>query len=76
MVDKVSIQVAGGRVWVVERQARKSKGYPSGYSYPRRYEYESGGARSFMRPAVRAEQAVLTIKLQAWWDSVLVRAGW
>lgn len=76
MVDKVSIQVSGGRVWVVERQARRSRGYPGGYSYPRRYEYESGGARSFMRPAVQAEKAVLTAKLEVWWASVLARAGW
>lgn len=36
---------------------RVSPKYPGGYPYPRRLEFEKGGARAFMRPALEAKRA-------------------
>ncbi len=31
---------------------KKSKKYPSGYNYPKRFEFEAGGRKAFLRPAL------------------------
>lgn len=77
MVDKVYVRVVGARrVIVLEKQRRISKGYRSGYSYPARYEFQAGGARSFMRPAVVAEKPLMEAKLRAWIARMLAESGW
>lgn len=46
LIGSIRSGVAGTHGYIADSANRK------GYYYPARYEYESGGARAFMRPAV------------------------
>jgi hypothetical protein len=59
LIARVGISVRGGSVFVRDTATRSSPRYPN-YSYPSRYEYERGGYRAFMRPALdRKREAVI-----------------
>ena len=59
LIARVGISVRGGSVFVRDTATRSSARYPN-YSYPSRYEYERGGYRAFMRPALdRKREAVI-----------------
>ena len=47
---------AGNRAGVRVNARRVSAGYPGGYPYPRRIEFEGGGARAFVAPALEAKR--------------------
>lgn len=43
----------------------------TGYAYPRRYEYESDGARAFMRPALEEDRELIVRELEEMVGGVL-----
>jgi hypothetical protein len=47
-IQHIKTSVRGGRGFIVEDAEHR------GYPYPRRLEYENGGVRAFMRPALEA----------------------
>lgn len=52
LIGRIHPRVRRGSVYVEDSARRVSKSYPAGYNYPKRYEYQQGGARAFMRPAL------------------------
>jgi hypothetical protein len=57
LVDAIKPRALGAAAMVADSARRVSAKYPGGYNYPARYEFENGGARSFMRPAVDHDEA-------------------
>lgn len=57
-------------VAVVASAKRKGPKYPQGYNYPKRLEYESSGARSFMRPALANKQEEALTRLAGVLDEI------
>jgi hypothetical protein len=72
---KVSASAGTGTVAVRNTARRASKRYPSGYRYPARYEFENGGARSFMRPAVQRTERETERRMGALVDRLAARSG-
>lgn len=56
LVRQIRPQVRTRAVVVEATALKRSAAYPSGYPYPKRYEYEKGGARAFMKPALEEKQ--------------------
>lgn len=54
LVASVRAFASGNRAGVRVNARRPSRKYPAGYPYPRRIEFEGGGARAFVRPALAA----------------------
>jgi hypothetical protein len=54
--SKIRPRVKGDTGLVVALAKRKSPKYPSGYPYAKRIEYQDGGVRGFLRPALVAKQ--------------------
>lgn len=52
MADTIKATTSGPSAVVRVDRRRVSRGYPAGYPYPRRLEYEAGGARAFLGPAL------------------------
>ena len=46
----------GSSVLVQDAEKKVSPRYPSGFPYPRRIEFEQGGARAFLRPALQRQR--------------------
>jgi hypothetical protein len=57
-------------VAVVANAKRVSPKYPKGYNYPKRLEYENGGARQFMRPALASKKQEVVSKLAEVLDEI------
>lgn len=49
LIARMSVSVRGGSVYVRDTAKTVSTRYPQGYNYPKRFEYEAGGRRSFLR---------------------------
>ncbi len=75
LADRIKPRASGSRVLVVDTARRSSPRYPGGYSYPARYEFESGGARSFFRPAVKVESSQTAYRLQQLFARIEREAG-
>ncbi len=56
LVRSIRIGLRARSVNIVVGAVRKSRKFPKGYSYPKRYEYERGGKRAFLRPALAAKR--------------------
>ncbi len=56
LVGSIRAFTAGTTAGVRVNARRASRKYPSGYPYPRRIEFEGGGARAFVRPALEAKR--------------------
>lgn len=69
----------GALIGSIRSGATMRKGYVKdtamnqGYSYPRRYEYENGGARSFLHPAIDQNKDKITAALAAVVEHVVAR---
>lgn len=64
LVRNIRPQATLMKVVVRDSRKRKSARYPRGYNYPKRFEYEKGGARAFMRPALEHKKAEVIRKMQ------------
>lgn len=56
LIRRIRPKLTSRSIQIVDTAMKRSPKYPSGYNYPKRYEYEKGGARAFMRPALEAKQ--------------------
>lgn len=54
---------SGNRAGVRVLARRVSPAYPGGYPYPRRLEFENGGRRSFVAPALEAKRGEVVRRL-------------
>jgi hypothetical protein len=68
--SKIRPRVKGDIGLVVALAKRKSPKYPSGYPYAKRIEYQDGGVRGFMRPALLAKQDEVIERLDQVLDDV------
>ena len=55
---------------VVAGALKRSAKYPGGYNYPKRHEYEKGGARAFMGPALEAKQEEVVRRFEEIFDEL------
>ncbi len=60
----------GNRAGVRVLARRASRAYPAGYPYPRRLEYEGGGRRAFVGPALEAKRDEVVRRLEYALDDV------
>ncbi len=74
LVRSIRPKVATQSVAIVAGAMRRSRKYPQGYNYPKRYEYGEGGARAFMRPALEAKQEEVTKRFLEIFDEM--QRGW
>ncbi|MBT9134597.1 MAG: hypothetical protein DDT38_01336 [Firmicutes bacterium] len=56
LVRSVRVGLRARSVDIVVGARRKSRKFPKGYNYPKRYEYGEGGKRAFLRPALAAKR--------------------
>lgn len=63
LIARINPSVRGGSVFVRDTAKKVSPRYPGGYSYPARYEYEAGGSRAFMRPALDHRRSEVVAEL-------------
>ncbi len=56
MADTIKAATSGPRAVVRVDRKRVSPKYPGGYAYPRRLEFEGGGVRAFIGPALQAKR--------------------
>lgn len=56
LIRLIKVSVTQRSVSIVAGAMKRSPKYPSGYNYPRRHEYGSGGKRAFMNPALDEKQ--------------------
>jgi HK97 gp10 family phage protein len=56
LVRSIKVSVTQRSVSIVAGALKRSAKYPSGYNYPKRHEYGSGGKRAFMNPALEDKQ--------------------
>lgn len=56
--------VRGGSVYVSAPVRRKSKGYPAGYRYANRIEFQDGGRDAFLRPAVEHDKTMILYEFE------------
>lgn len=61
---------SGNRAGVRVNARRVSQRYPGGYPYPRRLEFENGGARAFVGPALEAKRREVIDRLEGGLDDV------
>lgn len=52
LIGGIRTRLNVGTVSIVSTARKVSPKYPGGYDYPRRYEFERGGARAFLQPAL------------------------
>lgn len=55
LADSITINVSGADALIRAGGTRRSPSYPGGYRFPRRLEYEAGGRRAFLAPALEAK---------------------
>ena len=77
LIDKIRARRGSGRVAarVTEFSSTHTEKYPSGYSYPRRFEYGQGGRRAFMRPAAELMQPVAERMASDMMDEIIDMEG-
>lgn len=68
--SKIRPRIKGDTGLVVALARRKSKKYPKGYPYAKRIEYQDGGVRGFLRPALIAKQADVERRLSYVLDDI------
>lgn len=64
LISSIRPQAREFSVVVKAGAKRKSRKYAQGYNYPRRYEYEKGGWRAFMRPALKNKQDEVFVRFR------------
>lgn len=70
LIRQIRPQVRTRAVVVEATALKRSPAYPSGYNYPKRYEYEKDGARAFMRPALEAKQSEVIDRFEEIFDEL------
>ncbi len=75
LIDQIRLRLRLGVVAVVDPAKTVSRGYPSGFNYPRRFEFEAGGARAFLRPALEAESGEVERKMASMIDRLASEGG-
>ena len=61
---------SGNRAGVRVNARRRSAAYPGGYPYPKRLEFEGGGARAFVGPALEAKRREVVERMADGLDDV------
>jgi len=61
---------SGNKAGVRVNARRVSRGYPAGYPYPKRIEFEGGGRRAFVGPALEAKRGEVVRRLEEVIDDV------
>lgn len=70
MADTIRVRVSGVKVRVVVNAKRRSPAYPAGFNYPGRIEFEGGGRRAFLQPALEAKHDQVVERLGQVLDDV------
>lgn len=70
LVDTIRPRVRGDVALVRAGAIAKSPRYPRGYRYARRIEYEAGGARAFLGPAIEAKSAQVARHMEGVLDAI------
>jgi len=69
LITQIRPSVRGSSVFIRDSARTKSAAYPAGYNYPARFEFESKGAKAFMRPALQGRRGDIVRefeKLEDW----------
>jgi hypothetical protein len=75
LVRKIKPSITARSIAIRAAASKKSRKYPGGFNYPRRYEFEKGGARAFLRPALEAKQEEVVKKFDEIFDELAKEWG-
>lgn len=70
LVASIRPRVRGDVGLVVATATKRSPRYPAGFRYPRRIEFEGGGRRAFMAPALEAKRRDVERRLEHLLDDI------
>lgn len=70
LIKSIRPSVKGAGVFVRAGAVTRSAKYPSGFNYPRRLEFEGGGRRAFLRPALASKQQQVVEQMERVLDRV------
>lgn len=70
LVASIRPRVRGDVGLVVATAVKRSPRYPAGFPYPRRLEFEDGGRRAFMAPALEAKRGQVERRLEHLLDDI------